>query len=429
MPPVVRERTVQAEPRLCGSWLDVMFDDRVFENAVMRRRVSVWMACVVGMVSAGAPVAGVSAELPSSGAAALTLVPAERLADPAGWADELAAQRRELESAVAQAAVGLDRAQAHLALANWVLGVPAARAATRLLLGLSLSADARTLADAGEEARQQIELARGALSGGGDEAGSAAPGSDGEQAAAARRRLETALENLEPLAALFATEAEPDADAQALWSRAARGLAVLREAADAEVASCAMLWQAYAWLQAGRQDRARALLPRPLRQPDLTTYGYMSRLLACRMVGDEGHYTAASALAIRVRAACAGWFPGESAAETGARQRLAALLQISLGQHWLKELREADQADRAAQLERILSEVQSALFAEPSLPVHRLPYAVPMLVQPPAPKPRAESLIPRREPPVSPATAPATPTTTTAPADAPASTTEPADGA
>jgi len=276
---------------------------KVVGNVVMRRGTRVLVACAVGLMLAWAPMAGVRAQSPSLGDSgeASTFVPAERLADPAGRADELAVQRRELEAVSAQAAAGLERAQAQLALANWILAVPTACAATRSLLGLELPSDAKTLADAGQEAQRLIEQVREAMEVAKSESDAVSAGPDGEEAATARRRLETALENLEPLAALFATAAEADEDGgRAMWSRAARGLAVLREAADAELASCAMLWQAYAWLEAGRQDRARALLPRPLRQPDTTAYGFMSRLLGCRMLGDEGQYTAASALAMRV---------------------------------------------------------------------------------------------------------------------------------
>ncbi len=416
----------------CGTVLGVR-GGKVVGNVVMRRGTRALVACAVGLMLVWAPMAGVWAQSPSLGDSgeASTFVPAERLADPAGWADELAARRRELEAVSAQAAAGLERAQAQLALANWILAVPTACAATRSLLGLELPSDAKTLADGGQEAQRLIEQAREAMEVAKSESDAVSAGPDGEEAAAARRRLETALENLEPLAALFATAAEADEDGgRAMWSRAARGLAVLREAADAELASCAMLWQAYAWLEAGRQDRARALLPRPLRQPDATAYGFMSRLLGCRMLGDEGQYTAASALAIRVRAACAGWFQHESAMQIGARQRLAALLQISLGQQWLRQLRESDQPARVAQLEKILEEVRESLFTESSLEIHRLSHTVPLMVQPPTLKPRVESLIPRREPVTPAATAPASePADVPAPADEPAATSVPADGA
>src|SRR5687767_2870060 len=65
---------------------------------------------------------------------------AEIMADPAN--SDAGTQRGEvLQKAIDEATTPLDQATAHLAMANWLLAVPTARPATRLLVGYSTPED------------------------------------------------------------------------------------------------------------------------------------------------------------------------------------------------------------------------------------------------------------------------------------------------
>ncbi|GAG48420.1 unnamed protein product, partial [marine sediment metagenome] len=96
-------------------------------------------------------------------------------------------------------------------------------------------ADRRTLTETAREAQDHLLQARQQLGADRDELGQANLKDNQVKERKERlRQLETALENLEPFATLLATASSngDDESRRSAWSRAARGLASLREADD-----------------------------------------------------------------------------------------------------------------------------------------------------------------------------------------------------
>lgn len=332
------------------------------------------------------------------------------LAAPPGRDAELEGERQAYQTLAEHARTPLDAAQAQLCLANWHLARPAATAATRWLLGLAESADRELLASSGEQAQRHIAHARQLL----DEAGQAAsdqtpstqPAMDPKPANTPPPfdegrliDLELTLGNLAAVAELLtaaharaadAEGADDDAEPRAAWSGVARTLAVVREATDPRLAASALTWQAFAWMQAGRTDRALNLLPPVLREPSEKDFGFMSRLLRCRILAQQSQFAAAMGLLTRVRAACPSWFPTSNGSEILARQRLINLIESRIGRRWAVSLREGDEdSPNAEQLEAMLRDRHERLFApDPGqdtgpLRVFRLEEVIPMVVDPP----------------------------------------------
>lgn len=291
----------------------------------------------------------------------------------------------------------LDRAAAHLAIANWHLAVPPAMSATRWLMGLDEAADRRLIAESAKIASVDIERAQAVLK--------AARG----QAKKRLRELNSAAETLGLFVDLFLiVDSKQEGEAYRLTcADTALNLAIARESDDPAVASCALLWQSFAFNLAERRDRALVSLPQALEAPKYLPYDFMSRLLRCKILAELGRYAAATGLSIRIRAACQQWFKGETDEGITARCRLAALLQCRIGQLWMEQLSSSDSKVAASRLEASLVRLQESVFSsEQPQEVYYLDPAVPIIVKPPVIKPPATSTAPATA--SAPATVPAT---------------------
>jgi len=247
--------------------------------------------------------------------------------------------------------------------------------------------DLKLLSDCAAKARQYLELARKWLHEHGQTTETMSSDDDH------LRLLEASAENLEPFVALFTAAADKSSDAKAdqtAWSRIARGLAVTRESTDSEVAACAAMWQAFAWMKAGRPERARTVLPEVLYRPEVSTYGFLARLLKCSAIADAGQYAAATTLTIQLRQVSSTWFKAEGDNAIAARRKLAAVLQYRIGHDWLQRLREDKAA--AEPLSASLIQLQQSEFggdksADSNKNVRIGPFlletAIPMMAKPP----------------------------------------------
>jgi hypothetical protein len=201
-----------------------------------------------------------------------------------------------------------------------------------------------------------------------------------------RANLMLSAEVLDPFAALFKAANTPDDDGQRskALAAAARRLGAARESDDADLASCALLWQSFAFAQAGRHKRALLSLPDALAPPEQWPFDFACRLLRCRVLADTGQYPAAAALTIRLQAQCRPWYSREPADEVRARRRLAALVQCGVIEAWLAEL-DADDTAAKASLESMLAGIENEQFGGTEhAHVYTLDAAVPILVKPPA---------------------------------------------
>lgn len=314
------------------------------------------------------------------------------LADPADWSAAFDDERQSLETLVDEAQKPIDKAAAHLALANWLLANPTAMSATRWLIGMETSSDREKLTELAESAEEHLDNARKLI----DAQRDALKEADADDETIAKsndciRDLNANLRQLQPFAELLATAGSigDEESRRSAFSRSARGLAGLREATDDELAACALLWQSFAWEQADRNYRTQLSLPVALKQPNQANYDFMSRLLRCRTLIEHEQYAAATALAIRMRSLCAKWFLREDPQSIEARQRLVALLQCRVGMLWMAELRAADNNDNADQLEVQLAKIQQTLFADADARpvVYHLERILPIIAEPPTIEP------------------------------------------
>lgn len=347
----------------------------------MKRCATIIVATLLGGLSASALAASskptdrenFSATQP---APAFTLNLAAPLAPPDDEAAQLHTRLDILTRTIQAAHDPLDRAQAHLALANWLLARCTARSATAWLIGVEQTDHLHAIADAVVSARDHLNHAREALESHQD--------ADGDSDANRRRQLEQAADTLEPFAAFFAAASHDRPEARrSAYRKAALALAAIREAEDPELAACALLWQAFGWALAGRHERAIASLPDVLTQPDQPVYDFPARLLRCRLIADNDQPAAAFALTIRMQALCPQWFPELSPAERDARRRLVALLQCRVGRDWLEQLTSTGRSAAAVRLERMLGEVQRNRFLVRDLhDTYHLEPAIPLIVEP-----------------------------------------------
>lgn len=335
------------------------------------------------------------------------------LADPPGLAAQLEVRLAELNRAVEAADTPLDRATAHLAVANWLLGVPTARPAVRWLLGSDRGDDLRSIAARAGQAREHIEKARAALKSASDQRSGLGQTSAGDPKGAAGRKvaeLKLAADSLEPFVKLFAA-ADPGLDAarrKSAFAEAALGMAIARESDKPEQSACALLWQSFAWECAGRRERAMVSLPAGLVKPEQPDFDYLSRLLRCRLVAEDGRHPSAFALAMRIRALGDQWFAGESPERLAARRRLAAVVQYQIGRAWLGELRQSKSQAAAADLEAMLAGLRDVLYDKNEPGLIRFPdRVVPILLHPPSAAATGPASMPASAPASRPSSAPA----------------------
>lgn len=305
--------------------------------------------------------------------------PAQALRTPDDSELDTEADRQEIESAVEDAEDPLETAQAHLALANWWLSVEAARPATRWILDMEDEADRRSIADAGRNGNEQLAKARDAM----------------KQAAKARtadekqrsRELRQAADTLDAFAEIFRhaeLPAESEADRET-WRKAGRGLAVARESRNTEVASAALLWQAFALEQAGRRDRALESLPDTLAKPDHLPYGLMSRLLRCRLMAEAGQTAAATTLLARLDPQIKDWMTNQRQERNKAR-RLIGLVQYQVVTRWMSQLKSATQPAAAEPLQSILDAVERSFSEVKNPEVYYMDTAIPLGIAPAKPE-------------------------------------------
>lgn len=316
------------------------------------------------------------------------------------------ADREPLEAALEQATGGLDQGHAHLALAQWWVAVKSARPATRWLVGLETTGDREAIAVAAETAAKHLKEARTLLD---DEASFA-----GDDAKERRQTLLRSADTLEAFVEIFQQARlgnESQADRET-WRKAGRGLALAREADDKAVAAAALLWQAFAFEQAGRRDRALEALPDALARPEHLPYSFMSRLVRCRMMARAGQVPAAVVLLSRIDAQLRTWMTNRNQDRNKAR-RLVGLVQYHIIQQWNGQM---EDAASGAPLAELLAGVEKS-FAEVKTPeVYHMATALPA------------GVIPRFEPPArTPAAVPPAESAPAEPAPAEAPTDEKAD--
>jgi hypothetical protein len=165
------------------------------------------------------------------------------------------------------------------------------------------------------------------------------------------------------------------------WRKAGRALAVSREAEDKSVAAAALLWQTFAFEQAGRRDRALEALPDALAKPEHLPWSLMSRLLRCRMMAEAGQAPAAVVLLSRMEAQLNSWVPNQNQDRNKAR-RLVGLVQYQIVTRWIEQSNATTQPASAEHLTTLLRDVERG-FAEVKNPeVYYMATAVPPSIVP-----------------------------------------------
>jgi hypothetical protein len=298
-------------------------------------------------------------------------------------------ERRELEGAIDAARTPLDRAAARLALANWILAVPTAKPATKWLLNMAGDKDRKALASAAADAEKLIKEARLLYKKPPTTTTSAPTTRKFDEMAGlspAERKLETVANQLTPFVGVMATAAgSPNMSKEkAERSVAARALAPLREVDNPELAASALMWQAFIWNLAGRDGRSTVSLPSATVPPEQPSYDFISRMIRLQILTDNDQFAAALAMAAKVRANCDEWFSKESPEKVRSRERLAALVQCSVGNQWMLALRRDGFPSNADRLEYQLIQLQDTVFKGLKSPIaiYTLERSIPILVQP-----------------------------------------------
>ena len=315
----------------------------------------------------------------ASESAAFLSDPALGLADPADDQSELCRTRELLEEWLHRQREPLDEAEAHLALANWLLATSPGRATTRWLMGLHVGADLEVIAVSAHKARMHLDQARVVLQ---SEAVKKLKGEDKR----CRRELKRVEGLLRPFADFFAAVETPtDSETgRSGWAEAALRLSVSRETEDAEMAACALLWQSFAWELAGRRDRALASLPDVLQVPKQLPYDFFCRLLRCRILADAGQHTAALVLMTKMVDVARHWFRHASPESLNAYVRLVAVVQYQIGQAWIERFDTPGQITHLEAIRAMLNRVKAELLGEGDeepVEVYFLERAIPLLVE------------------------------------------------
>ena len=109
------------------------------------------------------------------------------LADPVGSAESLENQLHTYRRFIGSVEGPLQQAKIHVALANWLLAIPAAKPATRWLLDMEQPEDLHKIAWTGQEAGKHLQKASALLS-----------PLKTDPAGESQKRLQSAIETLEP---------------------------------------------------------------------------------------------------------------------------------------------------------------------------------------------------------------------------------------
>ncbi len=302
----------------------------------------------------------------SSPEEALAADPEEALA----WEKQLDALRGNID----RAAGPVEKAAAHLALANRLVAEPTRAAATRWLVGWEASGDRELIARLAGQAVAEIDTARKLLE--------AKPSDD-----QSRRHGDVSfdLDLLEPFVKLFALiAAEPeDEGAGRKIEEAALALAFARESDDPVISSGALLWQSFALKLAGRRERALVALPEALTEVKPGTYDFYCRLLRCRLLAEEGHYAASMALLLQIGGSIEKWYRSTDEKQNMARERLVGIVELfAVARPWHQHLREQGSDAAAIRLEALVDDIQKDLFSgDPPHRVDRLRHAIPLIVK------------------------------------------------
>lgn len=319
---------------------------------------------------------GPAAEFVASDDASPSVEIGTLLAGSENDADEQKRIHDQLESRLTAVTEPMDKVLAHLALGNWLLAVPTARPATRWLLGVGEPADAEAIARSAGEALEHITAAEELLK-------ANPPGQVSGAERTRIRRLTTDAGLLKGFAEVMRGLSGELSDQQ--WSELARGLSAARESETSRIAAAAVVWQAIAWNEAGRRERALAVLPDALTRPT-EPFEFVARLLRCRLLSDAGMHAGAMVLATRIGTSCDEWFGNDNRSQIAARKRLAGVVQWSIGRAWEASLKTATRPSGDEAMKELLATIRKDHFADTARKpqVYMLEYAVPIVVQMPA---------------------------------------------
>jgi len=293
--------------------------------------------------------------------------------------------RKQFLTRVIQAAESpAEKVVAHLAMANWLSAGPTSGAAMRWLIGIETSSDREHLARNADAAIQQLKLARSLLE------EEDIPESD-------RIRFVENAELLESFTGVLSAISliETEKAYKKACGKSALKLSMARESDNKAVAACALLWQSFAWEQSGRPERALVSLPDALSEPEQWPYGFMCRILRCRILADAGRYTAAVALTMRMQVIYEQWLKSQTdITDMHAVRRLIVLLQFRIVQLW-KNRGKGFSASELGHLERIMNRARQSLFEDDELQqIYRPKYIIPVMVEPPQVRLSATTTIP-----------------------------------
>lgn len=286
------------------------------------------------------------------------------------WQQQLEALRANTE----RAGTPVEKAAAHVALANRLLSEPTREAATRWLVGWQKPEDLALIRRYAEEAGREITSARKLLE--------AKPS---EEQSRLHSDVSFDLDLVEPFARLL-TVISADRDPAAAGDEieeAALDLALARESDDPVISSGALLWQSFALMLAGRRDRALVALPEALAEVKPETYDFYCRLLRCRLLADEHQYAASMALLLQIGGSIEKWYRSRDERSNMARERLVGIVELfAVAKPWHAQLRSQGNAAAADRLQSLVADIQKDLFGgEPPHRVDRLRHTIPLIAR------------------------------------------------
>ncbi len=275
----------------------------------------------------------------------------------------------------------LEQGRMYVAWGNMLLAKGAAAPLTRIVLDRPSPKDQQAVTEKMRQALEHFGSARKTLTALGEE-DSNPDDADPERARSARRLLReiALLESFGNAMRVRAFGASSfSKEEHALAEEAARGLAVARESEESVVSAAAGFWQAYAWIGAGRPDRAMKALPPAGKLPKTWPYDFYGQLVRHRlMMSDQP--AVGMALAIQLERHAETWT--ETPAPLVALQRAARIHQLGLLRHWYAASN-APHASSREHLDGIVHRLTTLLSAETESESYRtypLAPAVPLLV-------------------------------------------------
>ncbi len=296
-------------------------------------------------------------------------------------AEHNGAQADALAVAADEAADPLKQAELHLAAANWILARQAEPHVTRLLLGVGGPSAGESLRGLTASADVQLEAADRLLEAlEADEPG-ATDVAEARSLAVQKLRVvhDSLLAFREAIGAVWSDETDEAVEGHI--RRAASALGVLLEDEDRGVASAAALYQALLYQRAGRLDRALSVLElafKPL-PDDQRPLAFLSRLLRCRMVAQQGRHAVAWALLLRLEERAHDWLGDSPRADEAARAVM--LVRWEVARAWQEVLLAAGNSDEAQWCQAAADRLRDALADAQPPSVIRAENAIPLMIQ------------------------------------------------